>query len=426
MRTKVLKLIAAREFRDLLRDRRSVLLILIMPLILYPFFGLAGIVLAKTTAEQQTIVGLVGKEYLPETPELFQDDQFSDGLAGDDPEAGVGPVRIVILSDDPATALKDKRVDVVLTIPEGFMTLIAERKKPQVKIEHRDGDDKSKLASRRLSAILRNWEIRLREKRFEEAKLPKDFDQVFELVDPITSKPKMKRAADEIRDSLSRVLPFILMMWLITGAIQPAVDLTAGEKERGTMETLLISPAERSEIVYGKFFAVTIYSFAAMIWNALWLAIACIVGELFIGYTIVNKSGLIGCIVLGLPMAMLFSAVCLALGVFARSTKEGQYYLMPLILLMMPLAFWSMMPGKELDMGSALIPVTGAMLLQQKLLSVSDESIPWLMFIPVLAALTFYVILALGLAVRQFKREEVLFREVGSAKGGKLSRLFSA
>ncbi len=423
MRFSVLRLIAMRELRDLLRDRRSVLLILLMPLILYPFFGLAGIVLAKTTAEQKTVVGLVGGEHLPESPALLDGEGFVDGLLGDDVEAGIGPVRVVKLTEGADAALAEKRVDVLLKVPENFAALAVERKKPTLTIEHRDGDDKSKLASRRLTGTVRNWEAKLRERRFEAANLPKDFDQVFKLVDPVSSKPKLKRAADEIRDSLSRVLPFILMMWLITGAIQPAVDVTAGEKERGTMETLLISPAERGEIVYGKFFAVTVYSFAAMVWNAIWLAVACIVGELFIGYAIVNKSGLIGCVVLGFPLAMLFSAVCLALGVFARSTKEGQYYLMPLILLMMPLAFLSMVPGKELDAGNALIPITGAMLLQQKLLSVSG-GVPWEMFAPVLGSLLVYVVLALWLAVRQFKREDVLFREVGTEKGGRLGRLF--
>lgn len=424
MRFSVLRLIAMRELRDLLRDRRSVLLILLMPLVLYPLFGLAGIVLAKTTAEQKTVVGLVGGEYLPPSPALIDGDGFAEGLLGDDAEAGIGPVSVVKLTDDPEAALAEKRVDVLLKVSENFAALALGGKKPKLTIEHRDGDEKSKLASRRLTGTVKNWEDRLREQRFEKANLPKDFDRVFTLVDPNTSKPKLKRAADEIRDSLSRVLPFILMMWLITGAIQPAVDVTAGEKERGTMETLLISPAERSEIVYGKFFAVTVYSFAAMVWNAVWLAVACILGELFIGYAIVNKPGLIGCVVLGFPMAMLFSAVCLALGVFARSTKEGQYYLMPLILLMMPLAFWSMVPGKELDAGNSLIPITGAMLLQQKLLAVGGGTVPWGLFAPVLGSLMIYVVLALWLAVRQFKRESVLFREIGPEKGGRLGRMF--
>ncbi|WP_410968843.1 hypothetical protein, partial [Salmonella sp. SAL4444] len=88
-----------------------------------------------------------------------------------------------------------------------------------------------------------------------------------------------------------------------------------------------------------------------------------------LGFPIVKLPGLIGCVVLGLPLAAFFSAVSLAIGVFAKSTKEGQYYLMPLLLVTMPLAFWSMSPGAELDAATSWVPVTGAMLLQQRLLS---------------------------------------------------------
>ena len=105
------------------------------------------------------------------------------------------------------------------------------------------------------------------------------------------------------------------------------------------METLLISPAERTEIVAGKFLATTAFAFASVVWNVLWLTGGALGLEAVLGFPILNLPGLIGCVILGLPLAMLFSAVCLALGVFARSTKEGQYYLMPLILFTMPLAF---------------------------------------------------------------------------------------
>lgn len=187
------------------------------------------------------------------------------------------------------------------------------------------------------------------------------------------------------------------------------------------METLLISPAERSEIVIGKFLAVTAFSFTAVVWNVVWLAGGGFLLEAILGFPIINPAGLVGCVVLGLPQAMLFSAVSLALGVFARSTKEGQYYLMPLMLLTMPLAFWSIMPGTELGPGTCWVPVTGAMLLQQRLLAVSGEPVPWEYFGPVLGALAGWVALALAVAVRQFKREDVLFRETGPEKGGPLA-----
>ena len=256
------------------------------------------------------------------------------------------------------------------------------------------------------------------------AGLSKEFDRVLDIDEPQASKPKAKRAADELRDQFVRIFPFVLMMWIVAGSIQPAVDLTAGEKERGTMETLLISPAERNEIVFGKFLAVAFFSFGSVIWNVLWLAGGALIVELLLGFPILNWPGLIGCIIVGFPLAMFFSAICVALGVFARSTKEGQYYLMPLILIAMPLAFSTMLPGTELNLGNSLVPITGALLLQQKLLSISSDPTPWGYFFTVIGGLTVCVTAALWFAVRQFKRESVLFRETGAGQGGSFGKLF--
>ena len=420
MRWGVVRLIAARETRDLLRDRRTVMLILVLPAVLYPFFGLAGYAFALSITGQTTTIGIVGRDQLPEAPALIVGDQFAYE-AGADADAGAIAVVNVPDADD---ALRSHKADAVLVVPPGFARDVLAGLKPKLSVENRDADEVSKLAAKRLLGIVRKWEADIRKAKFRRANLPDDFDEPFTIDDSGSRKVKAKKAADELRDSFVRVFPFILMMWLIAGAIQPAVDLTAGEKERGTMETLLISPAERTEIVAGKFLATTFFAFASVLWNVAWLTAGAIgLGQLF-GYPVVYLPGLLGCVLVALPLAMLFSAVCIALGVFARSTKEGQYYLMPLMLIAMPLALGSMMPGAELSHANALIPVTGAMLLQQKLLAVTADPIPWEFFPSVLGGLFAWVALALVLAVVQFRRESVLFRETGPSKGGGLLKLF--
>ena len=80
------------------------------------------------------------------------------------------------------------------------------------------------------------------------------------------------------------------------------------------------------------------------------------------------------------PLAALFSACALALGVYARSTKEGRYYLLPILLGTMPLVLFSLAPGLELTWRTSLIPVTGLCLLLQKLIFPPPEGLPWLIF----------------------------------------------
>jgi sodium transport system permease protein len=112
--------------------------------------------------------------------------------------------------------------------------------------------------------------------------------------------------------------------------------------------------------------------------------------------------------------------------VYARSSKEGQYYLMPLFLVTLPLVLLTLAPGVELNAFYALVPVTGVALLIQKLMLASSfDKVPWLYFGPVLATVALYSLLALRWAVEQFQREEVLFREAERLDLGLLfKRLF--
>ena len=110
------------------------------------------------------------------------------------------------------------------------------------------------------------------------------------------------------------------------------------------------------------------------------------------------------------PISALFSALCLALAAFARSTKEGQYYLMPLLLVTMPLVILPMSPGVELNLGNSLIPITGVVLLLRSVL----EGNYWqaAQFSPAVIAVTLLAcLLAIRWAIDQFNRESVLFRE---------------
>ena len=130
-----------------------------------------------------------------------------------------------------------------------------------------------------------------------------------------------------------------MLVWALTGAFYPAIDLCAGEKERGTLETLLSSPAMRSEMVWGKLLAIMLFSMATSLLN---LASMGVTGTLLIGQLqLLGGAGegvaigppplaAMGWLVLGLvPISALFSALALAIAALARSTKEGQYYLLP-------------------------------------------------------------------------------------------------
>ncbi|MBI2479115.1 MAG: CPBP family intramembrane metalloprotease, partial [Planctomycetia bacterium] len=111
-----------------------------------------------------------------------------------------------------------------------------------------------------------------------------------------------------------------------------------------------------------------------------------------------------------IPLSALFSAVSLAIAAFAKSSKEGQYYLMPVLMITLPLMMLPMMPTTELDLGMSLIPVAGVMLLLQTL--IEGQYLEAVRFIvPVMGVTLLCCLLAMRWAIDQFNKESVLFRE---------------
>jgi sodium transport system permease protein len=443
MRWSVVRLIARREVRDQLRDRRTMFLILGLPVLMYPLF--VGVALAFIAAikDKKLVVGVVGAVHLPKPgpaapdpkafPPLLVDGQFpahylqdraKGGAAKADdpvpPAADTATGQLVMRpldSDDPAP-LAARQVDVIVVIDPDLAGKLERGERPTVRVLGRDGEENSKLAVQRVTAVLKRWVADVKAARFARAGLPPDFDTPVEIRDPQTDKTTDKKIADELRDALVKVIPFLLVMWILTGAIYPAIDMTAGEKERGTMETLLISPAERTEIVGGKFLAVTTLAAGTALWNVGLMLAAVGITQLFFPYPLLSLGGLAAGVLAALPVAMLFAASCITLGVFAGSTKEGNYYMVPMFFAVLPLGYMSMAPGIELTATTSWVPITNALLLQQRLMAVRPDPFPWQHVPAVFVSMAACVGVALWAAVRQFNRESVLFREAQAGKRG--------
>jgi sodium transport system permease protein len=431
MRRSIVRLIAGREIRDLLRDRRTLLIVLVLPALLYPAFVVVGLAFAVSLLEQKTVIGVVGAEHLPtpkthpesllaggalaveaerkwDDPPLFVDGQFSRKYLKSDTVLGALEMRPLPSGDE--GPLQSREVDAILVMPPDLMVSINRGDKPEVRILGREGDATSKLAVARVETIVGRWRERVKEVRFARRGLPADFDEPVKIIDPDAAKPAETRTADELRDVLVKFLPFLLVMWTMAGALHPAIDVTAGEKERGTMETLLICPAGRTEIVAGKFMAVWVFSYASALWNLLWMAAGALLLGAFLPSPILSFAGLGWAALLAVPLAALFSSLALGLGAFARSTKEGQYYLLPLMVLTLPLSMFALTPGLKLTPVLSAVPVSGLTLILQNLLAVSGEPVSvwsWLLGVGSLVAC---VALALAWAAWQFRRESVLFR----------------
>ena len=433
-----IKFIFCRELRDQLRDRRTLFTIAVLPLLLYPLLGMAFLQMANFSQEHPSRVVVLGSEYLPD------DNPFFDGKQPRQQYAQRGKGELVELEylemdstwekaiqyeqqrgqqrNDPSPGrplrtmqklLVAQGIDCLVLVPPGFAGEIDGQLQTEIQVFSRASDDKSRMAAARMENLFGSYRDGLVTRNLKKKSISSAEIQPFRVSKIDLSSDESKRAA-----VWSRVLPFVVFIWALTGAFYPAIDLCAGEKERGTLETLLSSPASRTEIVWGKLFTVIAFSMGTSLLNLISMSFT----GLFIIKSIARMSEsavsigpppffAFGWLIVALvPLSALFAATSLAIASFARSSKEGQYYLMPILLISLPLMMLPMMPGAELNLGTSLIPISGLMLVLRAL--IEHRYTEALQFAaPVLGVTFFCCLLVIRWAVRQFNNEKVLFRE---------------
>ena len=449
MKWRNVKLIFHRELRDQLRDRRTLFTIAVLPLLMYPLLGMAFLQMANFSKEYPSRIQIVGVENLPqdgslivdntinedflvptqrqlvqiqtealdkEWLEFLQPDRLDSNSADKNPNVNGKLINDGFSSADQKQLQKvlvRRGVDCLVVVPKGFAQEIDGQLKTQVHIFSRASNDKSRIAASRMESVFGRYRDKLVTANLRKKEISSVEIQPFRVANIDLSTEDSKRAA-----IWSRVLPFVVFIWALTGAFYPAIDLCAGEKERGTLETLLSSPATRTEIVWGKLFTVIAFSMGTSLLNLFSMS--------FTGLFVINSMARMGADTLDLgvppfyafgwlvvaliPLAALFSATSLAIASFARSSKEGQYYLMPILMISLPLMMLPLMPGAELDLGTSLIPISGLMLVLRSL--IENRFTEAMQFAaPVLGVTLCCCLLVIQWAVRQFNNEDVLFRD---------------
>lgn len=399
MKLRTILIVYRKEFRDLLRDRRTLFGMLIFPLIFFPLITVGFNRLEKSLREraqaEQMSIAILGEENAPEiAARIAADERFRVEPAG----------------EDYRTRISDKKLRAAVEFPAGFAAaLAAGTTPPAVKIYVFRAELRSEEAARRLEELLEEHRIQVVEQRLTGR------GYSAELLHPVEVKRENAAQPEKVaRSKFGLLLPYFIIFLCLTGAMSTVVDLTAGEKERGTMETLLASAAGRTELVLGKFLVVvtsalttTVLSLASF---ALSVRLAGGYGQLGSAEAMYSISpAAIGLVfLLTVPVAVLFAGALMATCVLAKNYKEGQSYAgFAMIFVIFP-AMVSVIPGIELNTILAMIPLVNVSLLSRELFT---GVFPWGSLAIVFASSAVYAALALAVAVYQFRREEVLFRE---------------
>ncbi len=306
-------------------------------------------------------------------------------------------------------AIRTNAISAAVELEEKTEERISDLGSAKIKIYYLDTSERSSLAQKSLISMFRSAGREIVERRIADKKLPVTFASPFEVTGKQLPGPGV------IEKILSMILPYLILVFAFLGAMYPAIDLGAGEKERGTLETLLVAPVSRFSIVVGKYLVVLTAALVSATLATLSLAVSFHVGifsaisMLSVGSFSFSSGEAVVAMLMVLPVGCIFAALLLTLSIFAKSFKEGQSYAAPMQFVLVLPAFVSFIPGIELDWITSSIPVVNVSLaLREIFIGNLDQHAIHL--IGIFGSTSLVAGLLIWVAVRWFQREQVLFR----------------
>lgn len=396
MSWKNIKLIFIKELVGTIRDKRTIIAMIIIPLIFYPvlftgigYFNKLGSMKSEEAASK---IIIRGAEFAPQLVKHLRDSE---------------KVEILITEEDSPNKLQNGDVQAVLVIPSDFKYKIEQEEPGKLILKYDTTEAKSRVAQKRVNQIIEKYKGEILLQRISRLNLQEEF------LTPLILQEENIATAEKITGSfLAVILPYLIIILIFAGAMHTAVDITAGEKERGTIATLLVSQISRLEIVLGKCFAVMLISFTSMVLGLFGLTLAFLLGASIAGgIEGVNFGISINTIFLLFlvlfPLVGLASAVLVMVGIFARNIREASSYITPIYMLTVFLGVISVSQGMELTGKMFLVPILNSSFVFKELLM---GKIYWNHILITFSANMIIAGLALLGATRLFTKEEVLFR----------------
>ena len=388
-----------KELTEAVRDRRTLLSSILVPLLLFPVltvgFGYAFLEIVGEANREPSRIMVLGGADSPDVVRALKDAKNLQVVSG-----AAGYVDLI----------SSKKIRAAVNVPPGFEAEVERGGRPNIDIYMFSGDLKSTTAANRIERFFTEYRDEMIRGRLAADRLPESLMKPFDIKQQNVVSPE--KVAGETYGGL---IPYLVILMCMTGAMYPAMDLTAGEKERGTMETILSSPVNRTHLVLAKFLLVLTASLATATLSALSMGTSFSVlsrllspgteGEGFPMLT-VHPAAAVAVFVMAVPIAVLFSAVLVTISLFAKTFKEAQSYLTPMTFVVLLPAIAAVLPGIELTPKLALIPILNVSLLCKELVAGTYH---WNYIALIFLSTCVYAGFALFLAVKMFQRESVLF-----------------
>lgn len=393
-----------KEMKEVLRDRKTLIFMVALPTLVVPVLMsvmIGFIVKADKKAQTETLAfAIFGAEHLPDLANAFSE------------EKGFEKVNIPT-QEAIASAIEENKIKFGLVIPQTAPEQFERGEQVAVKFYYNNASVTSKVRNR-AGKVIREFSERYRSERLAGLGLDTPQKQKH-LLNPITIEEHNTADMREvIGERVGGMLPYMFIIFCFMGAMYPAIDLGAGEKERGTLETLLLAPIRRYQIVLGKFFVIftTGVTAALLCLTSFGVMLASkgqkITGELGEVIASVSVVDLVLIAAMLIPTAAMFAALLLSVSIYAKSFKEASAYCGPLNFLAIVPAFIAMLPMVKLDWYWAMVPITNISLAIKELIK---GTMNYEMLTAILGSSVVIAGALLFFCTRWFEREAVLFRQ---------------
>lgn len=351
-----------KELKDTLRDRRTLMMMLVIPVLIFPiilnvFVGVSSS-FSEKAAKKTVKIGFVGQ---PDNYIIAQMNALPDEM---------GPKELIIYKDTNALIadLKKDSVQVAMYLPPNFNRMMADKTPAPVTVYYNATDmgmrDRAEIYLEAITEIAK-------QERYIQLNLKES-----ELKPIEVSYENVASGKEMIGKLAGGILPYIFIAFGFLGCMYPAIDLFTGEKERGTIETLLTTPVKRWQILFGKMGVVVLSGLMASSFALLGLFLSIEVFDvvkdpqlLAIIHEILSPTFILMLYALLLPLTVFFAGVMIPIAVYAKSFKEAQSIITPLNIVMVLPAMVGFFPGIELNTITAAIPVVNIVLATKELIA---------------------------------------------------------
>lgn len=386
--------ILKKELIDLLRDKKTIIMGILLPIILYPVMMIGINKLAENSLDmsKKSFSVVVQDEGSSSVRELLKTQK-----------------NITIKEQkDAEKALKDGDISLIVEVPKDFDQSVNDQKKSEIKLKYDDKSQDSAMVNSMVESMISEYGQKVAEQRLK----AKGIDT--SILKPVTtestdiSKTAANDASSGFAKGMMMILPTLVVMLLLMPTIGMAVDLCAGEKERQTMEPLLSTAVNRISIVWAKIAALAIVGLITLVCTlgAMSVSIGAIGNNSEMSF--MNARFILSAGITCLFLVLAFGALQIAISIYARSIKEANSYLSGVSVFAMVLCYVPfMMDSKSIEMKFFNIPVVNTTCLLKELMAGIYRTDHLLI---VLAWNVVYTVAAVLFARYMFSREEVIFR----------------